>query len=298
MNENKKIAFIINPISGTKKKTDIPLYIHEKLDGKFEIDIRFTERKGHAFEMAQQMASEGYDIIVAVGGDGTVNEIASALVHTNTALGIIPCGSGNGLARHLQIPLDCKEAIELFHHYKIVDIDYGTANDIKFFCTCGVGFDAHIGYVFSQNKKRGFWTYLKSVVGEFVSYKPKKYKFKTRQVEFKKKAFLVTFANASQYGNDAFIAPHADIQDGLIDVCILEPFPAFQAVDIGYKLMSKKLDRCRYVQILKTDKVKIKRKKKDVFHYDGEPCVMKKKIKIESHPRGLKVAVNVNAPFN
>lgn len=297
MQEIQKIGFIINPISGTRKKTDIPNYIHSTLGNHYQIDIRFTERRGHAYELAQEMVGKQYSMVVAVGGDGTVNEVASALVHTSTALGIIPCGSGNGLARHLEIPLDWKKAIELFLHCKVIEIDYGTANDIKFFCTCGVGFDAHIGHIFSQNKKRGFWTYLKSVLGEFIRYKPRKYKFKTADYKFKKKAFLVTFANASQYGNDAYIAPHADIQDGLIDVSILEPFPTIKAVDIGVKLMSKKLDRCQYVQILRTKEVTLKRKKKDVFHYDGEPCLMKKKIHIKSHPRGLKVVVNIDAPF-
>ncbi len=295
MQKSKKIGFIINPISGTRDKNEIPEFIQTILGVEFDIDIRYTERKGHAYEMALAMTKDGYDIVVAVGGDGTVNEVASALVHTPTVLGIVPCGSGNGLARHLEIPLDWKKAIDLFNHCKIVEIDYGLANDIKFFCTCGVGFDAHVGHVFANNKKRGFWTYLKSVVSEFISYKPKKYKFKTNGTSFKKRAFLVTFANASQYGNDAFIAPHADIQDGLIDVSILEPFPVIKAPDIGYKLMNKKIDKCQYVHIIKASEIKIKRKKKDVFHFDGEPCLMKKKIIVKSVPRGLKVAVNIDS---
>ncbi|MCX7985407.1 MAG: acylglycerol kinase family protein, partial [Bacteroidales bacterium] len=165
MQSKEKIGFIINPISGTRNKDELPEYIYQILGSRYEIEIKFTKRRGHAFELAQQMVERQFDIVVAVGGDGTVNEVASALVHTSSALGIIPGGSGNGLARHLEIPLDWKKAIELFLHFKKVPIDYGTANDIKFFCTCGVGFDAHVGHIFSQNKKRGFWTYLKSVLG-------------------------------------------------------------------------------------------------------------------------------------
>ncbi len=296
METKYKVGFIINPISGTKSKKDIPGLIDTIVDkSRYEVDIRFTDYAGHAHEITKEMVKNNYYIVVAVGGDGTMNEVASALVHSNTALGIIPCGSGNGLARHLEIPLEIAKAIELINYHKIVEIDYGTANDIKFFCTCGVGFDAHVGSIFAKQKKRGFLSYVKSVVGEFVSYKAKKYKFNTGQVKFKKRAFLVTFANASQYGNDAFIAPHADIQDGLIDVCILEPFPVVKVIDIGLKLMKRKIDRCQYVQILKTKEVKIKRKKKDVFHYDGEPVVMKKKIIVKAHHKGLKVAVLVTS---
>lgn len=291
-----KIGFIINPISGTKSKQNVPELIHSIIDKeKFEPVIRYTENAGHGFKIARKMAKDGFPLVVAVGGDGTMNEIASALVHTNTALGIVPFGSGNGLARHLEIPLTTFEAIALYNNFRVVEIDYGLANDIKFFCTCGVGFDAHVGHQFAQSKSRGFFTYLKSILGAFMHYKAKNYKFKTSDLKFKKRAFLVTFANASQYGNNAYIAPQADIQDGLLDVCILEPFPVYQAVGIGMKLMRKRIDKCRYVQILKTDEVRIKRKKKDVFHFDGEPCIMKKKIKIKIVYKGLKVAVSHNS---
>jgi diacylglycerol kinase (ATP) len=287
-----KIGFIINPISGTRTKKNIPELINNKINTDlFEPVIKFTTCAGNATELTRQMVSEGFHIVVAVGGDGTINEVATALVHTNTALAIIPCGSGNGLARHLEIPLKIDEAIEVINNHKIVNIDYGSANDILFFCTCGVGFDAQIGHQFAQSKKRGFFTYIKSVVAEFIKYKAKKYRFKTKDKKFRKQAFLVTFANASQYGNDAYIAPNADIQDGLLDVCILKPFPSYKVFEIGMKLMRKKIDNCQSVEFLRTDKIKIKRKKKGIFHYDGEPCYMKKKIVVRAHKQGLKVAV-------
>jgi diacylglycerol kinase (ATP) len=296
MNKTIKIGFIINPISGTRTKKNIPVLISEKLDtNQFEPVIKFTTCAGNATELAKEMVKKGYPLVVAVGGDGTINEVARSLVHTNTALGIVPCGSGNGLARHLEIPLKIKEAIELLNNYKIVEIDYGTANDVLFFCTCGVGFDAEIGHQFAQSKTRGFFTYIKSIIAEFVKYKAKKYKFKTRDNKFKKQAFLVTFANASQYGNNAYIAPNADIQDGLLDVCILKPFPSYKVIEIGYKLMRKKIHNCQSVEFLRTDKIRIKRKKKGVFHYDGEPCQMKKKIVVKAHQQGLKVAVPVDS---
>ena len=287
-----KIGFIINPTSGTKSKDILPGLIHEILDEtRFEPKIKFTEFAGHGSKIARKMVKEGFDIVVAVGGDGTINEIAQALIHTNTALGIIPSGSGNGLARHLQIPLDFRGSIALLNTCRISEIDYGTANDIVFVCPCGVGFDAHVGNQFAQSKTRGFITYLKSIFGEFMKYKPKKYRFKTKDNKFTKRAFLVTFANASQYGNNAFIAPDANIQDGKLDICILQPFPAYKAVAIGWRLMNKKINESQNVTILRTDEVSIKRKRRDVFHFDGEPCMMKKKITVKAHHRVLKVAV-------
>ena len=296
MAELQKIGFIINPISGTRTKENIPELINNIIDNtQFETVIKFTEYAGQGREMSLKMAEDGFSMVIAVGGDGTVNEIASSLVHTNTALGIIPCGSGNGLARHLEIPLNIKEAIELINSARITEIDYGTANGIKFFCTCGVGFDAHIGHQFAQAKTRGFFTYLRSILWEFITYKAKKYKFKTNEIKFKKKAFLVTFANAAQYGNNAYIAPDADIQDGFLDVCILEPFPTISAVDIGLKLFRKRIAKCHYVEILRTNEVRIKRKNSDVFHFDGEPCMMDKTIVVKSHSKGLKVAVGLKS---
>ncbi len=292
----EKIGFIINPISGTRTKENIPELIKEIIEtNRFEPVIKFTECAGHATKIAKQMAKDGYSIVIAVGGDGTVNEVARSLIHTNTSLGIVPCGSGNGLARHLEIPLNIRNAIELINDHKIVEIDYGTANNIIFFCTCGVGFDAHIGHQFAHSKKRGFFTYLKSILSEFIKYRAKKYKFKTNESKFRKKAFLVTFANASQYGNNAYIAPNADIQDGLIDVCILEPFPAYRAFNIGVRLLSKRIEKSRYIEIMQTNEVRLKRKKRDVFHFDGEPCIMKKKIIVRSVPKGLKVVVAKNS---
>lgn len=291
-----KIGFIINPISGTKSKADVPNLIDCLLDkNRFEYTIEYTERAGHAPEIARRMADEGYAVVVAVGGDGTVNEVARSLVHTNTALGILPFGSGNGLARHLEIPLNTSQAIAMLNNYRIAEIDYGIANDILFFCTCGVGFDAHIGHQFAIAEKRGFFTYFKSTVREFIKYKPKKYKFKSGETKFKRRAFLVTFANAAQYGNNAYIAPKADIQDGKLDVATLAPFPIRNVLYLAWKLFSKRFDDSQYVEIFKADEVRIKRKKKDIFHFDGEPMIMKKKIVVKSVHKGLKVAVRPNS---
>ena len=150
----------MNPISGTTNKAGIPELIAKTLDtNTFDYEICLTEHAGHAFEIATEAKDNGVDVVVAVGGDGTVNEVARAIVHSNTALGIIPCGSGNGLARHLMIPMQLKKAIEVINEYQIHDLDYGIINEHPFFCTCGMGFDAFVSMKFAEAGKRGPITY-------------------------------------------------------------------------------------------------------------------------------------------
>ena len=172
----KKILLIVNPISGTKSKVDAPSLINTYINKDlFDFDIRFTEYPGHATQMAREAVDEHYDIVAAVGGDGTVNEVARSLVNTPTALAVIPCGSGNGLARHLFIPMRAKEAIDILNDCVIRKLDYGTINDYPFFCTCGMGFDAYISQKFAEAGKRGPTTYVEYVLREGLKYKPETY---------------------------------------------------------------------------------------------------------------------------
>jgi diacylglycerol kinase (ATP) len=292
--DQSNVAFIINPNSGTSTKRHFEKLVNEYFDvpGR-EALIKYTKYPGHATKIARKLAKNGVGKVVAVGGDGTVNEVALGLLHSQTALGIIPMGSGNGLARHLKIPLRASKALERIKEGKIIDIDYGLINeDNPFFCTCGVGFDAHIGNKFSQTKRRGFSSYFKTTVSEFFKYRPKKYSitFDNGQ-KIKTKAFLITIANASQYGNNAYICPEADIQDGLLDICVVSPFPKFEAMDIGLRLFSKKIDKSRHVDVFRAKSITLKRKHKGVVHFDGEPCKMGKKLTIRVVPHGLKVVV-------
>ena len=165
MAAKKKILFIMNPISGNAKKTGIPKIIETTLDtGLFDFEIEQTKYVGHACELAVKAKNNGYDAVVAVGGDGTVNDVAKALTHSETALGIIPCGSGNGLARHLMLPMDIAKAVEVINAFTIHDLDYGVINDIPFFCTCGMGFDAFISMKFAESGRRGPVTYLENIL--------------------------------------------------------------------------------------------------------------------------------------
>ena len=221
----KNIAFIVNPISGTKAKNRVGKLIRELLDlQQFSPTVVVTEYAGHATQLAQHFALEGYYAVVAVGGDGTVNEVASGLIGSNTALGILPNGSGNGFARHLDISTRMNRAIEMLNSSEVINVDYGMVNNQPFFSTCGVGFDAFVSLKFADSGKRGLLTYLENTLHESLTYQPETYEIENEEGTMKFKAFLIACGNASQYGNNAYIAPHASLTDGLMDVTILEPF--------------------------------------------------------------------------
>lgn len=293
IDRREKIVFFINPISGTKKKDNFPDRILKLVDSsRFDAEIYITKHKGDAADVVKQKLDDGYRRFVAVGGDGTVNEIATALVDTEGILGIIPIGSGNGLARHLKIPLNLEKSMELINSGKYDSIDYGRINGLPFFSTCGVGFDAHIGFKFAEATSRGFMTYLKTTLKEYFNYKPKKYRLKINgEQKLKTRAFLITVANASQYGNNAYISPKSDVQDGELEICVLAPFKKYRSVEIGIRLFAKTMDKSPKMTTIKAENIVLKRKRPGVVHFDGEPCMMGRKLKIRIVPKGLKVMV-------
>ena len=268
----------------------MPEIIQNCIDGaRFEIRIIFTERAGHAFELAQSQIKEGVSYIVAVGGDGTVNEVAMAVRNTTAVLGIVPCGSGNGLARHLNIPLKLVKALQLINNASIKSIDYGLVNNKPFFCTFGAGFDARISHVFAKTKKRGFLKYIMFIISEYFGYRSQKFRLKIDGKKFKTRAMILTVANASQYGNNGYISPLADISDGKLDVCIVRPFPKILTPILAFKLLNKKINKSRYYSMLRGEKIRIKRKHAVEVHLDGDPFFMGNEIKIKVVPKGLRV---------
>ena len=294
----KKISFIINPISGTQGKEQILKWLDEKLDkSRYIPEVIYTEWAGHAVEIAARKAKEEVFAVVAIGGDGTINEIARSLVHTKTALGIIPCGSGNGLARHLQIPMEAKKAIDIINEGLIDIIDYGKINDVPFFCTCGVGFDAAVSQKFAGEKRRGSLTYIKNTVEEYLSYKPEPYELLIDNQTVKEKAFLVACGNASQYGNNAFIAPHANIQDGKMDITILSPFGPLDIAPLAIQLFTKQIDRNSKIKTFKGKEVTIIRQNPGVMHLDGEPIMADSRIEISVLPKSLNVLTPETVSF-
>ena len=290
--DKSKIAFIINPNSGTSKKEDLPVLIDKILDKeRFEPTVIFTQYAGHAKELTIRFVEEKYNYVIACGGDGTMNEVASELVHTDVIFGIIPYGSGNGLARHLRISMFPKRALKQINNHVIKTIDYGLADDTKFFCTCGTGFDAHVSHKFAVQGKRGFLTYFKTIFREYIHYKPYMYILKNGELEIRQRAFLITFANASQYGNNAFIAPHASTTDGMLDVCILKPFSFFTIPWLAFLLFQKEIDKSKHISIVRTKEITLVRRKAGSFHIDGDPVEKGKEIHIRVVPAGLRVLV-------
>ncbi len=289
----KKAVFVINLNSGTSSKSAIPGLIEDNIDKeKFDYEIVVTQYAGHASEIAAKVKGDGTDIVVAVGGDGTVNEVARAIVHSRTALGIIPCGSGNGLARHLLLPMNVKKAIEVLNECEIRSLDYGIINGYPFFCTCGMGFDAFVSQKFAEAGKRGPITYVENVLREGLKYQPETYILQDENGTIKHKAFLISCANASQYGNNAYIAPQASMSDGLLDVIIMEPFDVFEAPQISIDMFNKTLDKSSKIKTFKCRKLHIHRSKPGAIHYDGDPAMTGEDIDVELVPKGINIIVN------
>ena len=265
----KRIVFILNPISGTTSKAGVPEQIDAYLDKeKFDYVISETQRAGHASELAQAAVAAGADIVVAIGGDGTVNEVARALIESDTALGIIPCGSGNGLARHLMLPLNVKGALQVLNRC-----------EMKF---------AHAG-------KRGPITYVENVLKEGLKYKPETYVIEDETGTRQYNAFLVSVANASQYGNDAYIAPQASMRDGLMDVIIMEPFDMLEAAQVSIDMFNKTLNKNSRIKTFRTKHLHVHRSQPGVIHYDGDPIMADADLDISVREHGIRVVVNPDA---
>jgi YegS/Rv2252/BmrU family lipid kinase len=287
----KKITIIINPVSGTISKHKIPQLINDILQPQlFQTEIVYTQQPAHASLLTQEALDKNADYIVAAGGDGTVNEVARAMVHTSSTLGIIPIGSGNGLARDLGIPMDIRKAIEIIAEGHSLTIDYGKANDHIFFCTCGVGFDAIVSEKFSEGKKRGSISYAKNAITEYLKFKPDIYEITLENgMTLKEKAFLITCANASQYGNNAYIAPQADKRDGLMDIVVLAPINPLDVGPLAIQLFTKQIDHNQRVSHYRSRKAIIKRDQAGPMHVDGEPLHAGTDIFLEIIPEGLRV---------
>ena len=294
MAKKKNILFIINPISGTSGKNFVVKLVEDYLDKTlYDYDVVKTEYVGHATELAQKATKGGADVVCAIGGDGTVNEVACGLVHTQTALAIIPSGSGNGLARHLRIPTDPLSAIKIINRGRTQCMDYGIVNDRPFFCTCGVGFDAFISQRFAQSGKRGPVSYLENVLNSSLNYHPETYEIdiinnkEGQEVHEVHKAFLISCANASQYGNNAYIAPSASVRDGIMNVTLIEPFTALEAPQIAIQLFNGTIDQNSRIKTFQCKRAIIRRSKPGVVHFDGDPMQTGETVNVELVHNGL-----------
>ena len=286
----KSILFLINPKSGVNSKRSIPKLIESCIDkDKFDYAVAETKYIAHACELTRSAVEQHVDAVVAVGGDGTVNEVARSLVGTDTALGILPCGSGNGFARHLGIPMDIKRALEFINRSETVAVDYGKINGVPFFCTCGMGFDALVSRSFAEGKRRGFIGYINKALHDLALYEPEVYEIEDEQGAARNRAFLIACGNAAQYGNNVYIAPQASMKDGLLSVTILEPFSIVDVPILIGQDLNNKIDQNSHIKTLNTKWLKVRRKKPGVVHFDGEPMEMDADLFVEVVPNGMKV---------
>ncbi len=290
--DHTEFLFIINPIAGTRNNLNLSEIINSVYgDGKINYKICLTEARNHGRELAQKAVEQGIPYIIAAGGDGTINEVASELIYSNSALGVIALGSGNGFARHLRLPLDTEHALYQLKQRITRTIDTGLINDRPFLCTAGIGFEAQISYVFDQVEGRGFKTYAKSVIRQLSSYEPLTYHVKGRDLDFETKAFTVCFANAAQYGNNFYISPEAKIDDGKLNLNIIEPFPRIQFPSIARRFMNKKLGESKYYHNYLFEEIEVSFQGTHIAHIDGDPVDLGNKLKIKIEPLSLKVMI-------
>ena len=298
MEERRRhILAIINPVSGTGSKDKIPRLIDTMVNYDInEVSVVMSEYAGHAREIAAQAVSDGIDVVVAIGGDGTVNEVGSALCGTDTALAIVPSGSGNGLARHLRIPMNASRALQILNNGIVGKFDYCTVNGNPFFCTCGMGFDAEVSYKFSNEGTRGFITYIKTTLTEFFKYKAQDYIIDIDGMKHEERAFVIACCNAAQYGNNAYIAPRATMQDGLIDITVMHGFSVVESPLIGARLFFRQLDKDRHVSIYRGKHVVIERRQDGFIHIDGDPVTMPARLEFENISKGINILVPPSLP--
>lgn len=288
----KRILFIVNPISGHHDKRKFRECVARELDGDaFSYDIIFTEYAGHATELSSEAVGR-FDIVAAVGGDGTLNEVARCIVGTDTTLAVIPYGSGNGLARCLHIPLNTEKALRLLRNGRVQQIDTGSVNGRFFLSVAGIGLDAQTAYDFSRDSRRGFLTYAHYVTTNYLHYKSE-----TVNITFDGgktltcSPLLITFANSNQFGYNAVIAPHASLQDGLLDTCIISrPSP----LDIPFMvtmLMHGQLDKSSHLTEFQSSHITVERPSAGVVNIDGEPVIMEAQLDIQITPQNLRILV-------
>lgn len=283
------ILFIINPVSGIGKQKKVEEIINSEIDhNKWTVDVAYTQHKGHGLELSSAAANK-YEIVVAVGGDGTVNEVGRGLIGSETALGIIPTGSGNGLARYLEIPFKINRALQVINQAELRAIDVVKINEHHSLNVAGIGFDAFVSHKFAAKKNRGPLAYMQLITKEFMDYKSSTYKVTINNETREWDAFIISFANSTQYGNNVHIAPEACIDDGLVDVCVIRDFPKYTAPALLISMLDQSIGLNKYDMIIKSPKVVVEHKTGLLGHVDGEPVNLGKIAEVEVMHLALKV---------
>ena len=286
----RQALLVVNPVSGTRSKRGLEDLVVSRLgNAGIEVKAVITEGPGHAVALAKGAVADGADMVISAGGDGKVNEISSALAHTPVALGILPLGSGNGLARSLGIPQDVGEALRIIADGHSISCDRGLVNGHPFYCTFGVGFDAAVSEKFASMKRRGRITYVRSVFREFLKYKSQPYAISIGGDVITERAFLIAACNASQYGNNAYIAPQAKLSDGFLDLIVIHDGSPLSTVKVGVDLLTGYIDRNTRIDTFRISSAAITRLEKGPVHLDGDPMTLGKTLDISCDAASLSV---------
>ena len=286
----KRARLIINPKSGTRSKKGLENTVIKALQPcGISVEVRVTKGAGDGFLLASEAVADKYDIVISAGGDGTVNEVANALSFSNCILGILPYGSGNGLARSIGVPQDIFGALKLIEKGNVIHCDRGLVNGHPFYCTFGVGFDAAVSEKFASMKRRGKGTYLRSAFQEFFNYQSESYAIKINDKIIAEKALLIAVCNAPQYGNNAYIGPKAKLTDGLLDVTVVHADNSFHTLLLGMDMLTGMIDKNRRIGTLRVPQLTIVRLKDGCVHLDGEPMNMGKVLSIICQDKALKI---------
>lgn len=287
----QSFLFVVNPRSGTTlgREADslVPWLEQKAQEAGYRAKAVITQAPRHATQLASEAAAtQQWTTVVAVGGDGTVNEVAQGLLHSPVLLGILPLGSGNGLARHLGIPLSLSAALDHLFTSTSKVIDSATLNEQPFFCVAGLGFDAYVSQVFGQQPRRGLDTYLRVSMQAYLDYLPQRIRVNGHEA----KVFSLSFANAGQFGNNAWVAPQADLADGLLEVCTVLPFPKWYGTALTFQLFTKNLKSSTYVSYQSLPEITVETERPALVHYDGEPWQLAtNQIKVKVVPKSLRV---------
>lgn len=288
-----KVRFIFNPHSGSNRRNPhlhqraVAFIAEHKLDGS----VVATERPRHATELAARAVGEGCTHVVAIGGDGTMNEVATALVGTAAIFGLIPCGSGNGLGRHLGIHKAGHGAFRTLLEGRPLAIDTGMINDFPFFCAAGTGFEALIASRFATLTSRGFSGYLRTSASAWWAYQPERYTIHHAKGLVQVDAFTLAVANSSQYGNNAYIAPRASVHDGLLDLTAVPRVGLVNAGPLLWRLFNGSIDRGTNVTHVQGESFVIERAKPGWIHTDGEPRATTARLEVSLKPQSLRIMV-------
>ena len=289
-----KVRFIINPISGGKKKAHIPDAIRKAcLEFNLDADIFLCNSIIETKEKTKEAVQLNYQAVIAVGGDGTINLIGAELINTQVALGIIPMGSGNGLARSLRIPFNVKKAIKTICDFNLQSIDTGEVNGIGFINLSGIGFDAHVAGIFHNSQRRGLISYAKIILREFNKYTQEPIEIKVDGNTIHTNAFLLAVCNGPQFGNNAIIAPLASLRDGVFHITILKRLKWFDAPRIAFKLFQGTIHLDSITECFTAKSLTIIRSKKGLMNIDGEPIMLSENLHIETKPLSLNVIVPI-----